>query len=133
MTGDKVTKENMVMAHLSDIEVASKVRMLMRSDLDHEAVCMAGRDRIMYLNQKVEQLQDMVRLNNQIIHDMIVRQQSALIEYRHGDGAESGLAWIEDGLFGPGTLPDYDAEHGTDAEAWYAANCYDGIKAGSKA
>ena len=33
-------------AHLSDAEVASKVRMLMRGDLDHEAVCAMARDRI---------------------------------------------------------------------------------------
>ena len=37
--------------HLSDAEVASKVRMLMRSDLDHEAVCVTARDRILVLSR----------------------------------------------------------------------------------
>ena len=54
MTGDEVKKETMCMGNLSDIEVAGKVRMLMRYDLDHEAVCTAGRDRIMYLSQQLE-------------------------------------------------------------------------------
>jgi len=56
MTGDKVIKERMCMGHLSDIDVAHKVRMLYRTDLDHEAVCTAARDRIMYLSQQVELL-----------------------------------------------------------------------------
>lgn len=56
MTGDKVEKENMVFAHLSDLEMAGKVRMLMRMDLDHEAVCCGARDRIMYLSQQVDEL-----------------------------------------------------------------------------
>lgn len=57
MTGDKVIKERMCMGHLSDIEVADKVRMLMRNDLMHEATCTAGRDRIMYLSQRVALLE----------------------------------------------------------------------------
>lgn len=57
MAGDEVTKDKMVMAELSDIEVAGKVRMLMRSDLHHEPVCVAARDRIMYLSQRVEKLE----------------------------------------------------------------------------
>ncbi len=56
MTGDEVIKETMCMGHLSDIEVAHKVRMLYRTDLDHEAVCVAARDRIMFLSQEVERL-----------------------------------------------------------------------------
>lgn len=60
MTGDKVEKEKMVFADLSDLEMASKVRMLMRHDLDHEAVCVGARDRIMYLSQRVEELESEV-------------------------------------------------------------------------
>lgn len=57
MTGDKVIKENMCMGDRSDIEVASLVRMLMRHDAMHEAICTAGRDRIMYLSQRVAELE----------------------------------------------------------------------------
>jgi hypothetical protein len=56
MTGDKVDKETMALGHLSDIEMAGKVRMLYRTDLDHEAICVGSRDRIMYLSQEVERL-----------------------------------------------------------------------------
>lgn len=57
MTGDKVIKETMCMGDRSDIEVAGLVRMLMRHDIMHEAVCTAGRDRIMYLSQRVAELE----------------------------------------------------------------------------
>ena len=51
MAGDKIDKETMTFAHLSDLEVAGMDRMLMRHDLEHEAVCCGSRDRIMYLSQ----------------------------------------------------------------------------------
>lgn len=40
-------------AGLSDMDVASKVRMLMRDDFDHEAVCTMARDRIVYLSDQL--------------------------------------------------------------------------------
>jgi hypothetical protein len=57
MTGDIVEKDKMVFADLSDLQMASKVRMLMRGDLEHEAVCCGARDRIMYLSQQVKRLE----------------------------------------------------------------------------
>ncbi len=39
-------------AHFSDTEVSGRIRMLMRSDLDHEAVCTMARDRIRDLSEK---------------------------------------------------------------------------------
>jgi hypothetical protein len=60
MTGDKVEKEAMVFGHLSDLEMAGKVRMLYRDQLDHEAVCVGARDRIMYLSQQNEELSQRV-------------------------------------------------------------------------
>jgi len=44
--------------HLSHDEVASKVRMLMRHDLDHEAVCTMGRDRIVWLAGALSELSE---------------------------------------------------------------------------
>lgn len=41
---------------LSDFEVAAKVRMLMRDQLDHEFVCTLARDRIMGLSKRVAAL-----------------------------------------------------------------------------
>jgi hypothetical protein len=40
----------------SNIEVACRVRMLMRSDLDHESVCTLARDRIMGLDKRIGEL-----------------------------------------------------------------------------
>lgn len=42
--------------NLSDKEVASRVRMLSRNDLDHEHVCLMARDRIMALSKEKEEL-----------------------------------------------------------------------------
>jgi hypothetical protein len=43
----------MMSDELSDEEVAGRVRMLMRSDLDHEFVCVLGRDRIKKLSNEL--------------------------------------------------------------------------------
>jgi hypothetical protein len=50
-------------AQFSDVEIASKVRMLMRTDLNHEAVCVMARDRIMGLSKEV------ARLSNALARD----------------------------------------------------------------
>jgi len=44
-------------AHLTDLEMASRVRMLMRSDLNHEGVVVGARDRIMALSKRVDELE----------------------------------------------------------------------------
>lgn len=49
--------------HLSHDEVAAKVRMLMRSDLDHEAVCCMARDRIKWLAWRIECLEESTASN----------------------------------------------------------------------
>ena len=53
MTGDEITKETMAYSKLSDMAMASKVRMLYRTDLDHESVVCGARDRIVYLSQEL--------------------------------------------------------------------------------
>ena len=62
MTGDKVEKDSMTYSRLSDLEMANKVRMLMRDDLSHEFVCVGARDRIMYLSQQNSALSDHIDL-----------------------------------------------------------------------
>ncbi len=54
VTGEIIDPKIMVYGHLSDTEMAVKVRMLMRDTLSHEAVCCGARDRIMYLSQELE-------------------------------------------------------------------------------
>lgn len=52
-----------------------------------------------------------------MFHDQIVAQQAAWIEWQHGKGAEEGMGWIENGLCGPGHIPDEEATYGTEAQA----------------
>lgn len=59
---------------------------------------------------------------SQIIHNMTVAQQAAWIEWRHGGGADAAMQWIENGLYGPGHIPDKDAPYGTEAQAYFDAN-----------
>lgn len=57
-----------------------------------------------------------------IIHDMVVGQQAAWIEWQHGKGAEAAMGWIHNGLLGPGHIPDEDDTYGKEPQAWYDAN-----------
>lgn len=59
---------------------------------------------------------------SKMFHDQIVAQQSAWIEWQHGEGAEAAMGWIENGLCGPGHIPDEDAPYGKEAQSWYDAN-----------
>ncbi|PSV00397.1 hypothetical protein [Photobacterium kishitanii] len=45
------------LANKSDFDIATKVRALLKTDLDHEAVCVASHDRILYLSQKVARME----------------------------------------------------------------------------
>jgi hypothetical protein len=54
---------------------------------------------------------------SQALHNVMVGNQSAWIEWKHGAGAEAAMQWIENGLIGPGLIPS-----GTEAQAWFDAN-----------
>lgn len=55
-------------------------------------------------------------------HDALVTMQAALIEWKHGKGAEAALQWLVNSLSGPGLLPDAEAPWGKDAQRWMDAN-----------
>ncbi len=55
-------------------------------------------------------------------HDAIVTMQAALIEWKHGKGAEAALQWLVNTLAGPGLLPSPDEPWGKDAQAYMSAN-----------
>ena len=44
--------------HLTDVQMAGRVRMLMRDQLDHESVCTDARDRIMCLTEEKSRLRE---------------------------------------------------------------------------
>lgn len=65
---------------------------------------------------------EVIETLNKIIHDMVVANQSAWIEWQHGKGAEAAMQWIHAGLWGPGHIPDENEPYGMDAQAWFDAN-----------
>ncbi|KTT14746.1 hypothetical protein NS331_22615 [Pseudacidovorax intermedius] len=58
-----------------------------------------------------------------LLHDQITANQAAWIEWQHGAGAEAAMAWVQNGLIGPGHIPDEDEPYGREAQAWFDANC----------
>lgn len=77
MTGDHIDLKNSCGSNLSDIQVAGEVRMLMRDDLNHEAVCIMARDRIMYLSQEVE------RQKGNVEHWQDVAEEAAVLQTKY--------------------------------------------------
>lgn len=63
-----------------------------------------------------------LRLSNRTIHNMVVANQAAWIEWQHGKGSANGMMWIHNGLLGPGMIPDENAENGKNAQRWHDAN-----------
>jgi len=53
----------------------------------------------------IKQLEKDNKLLNKMLHDIIVGNQSAWIEWKYGKGAISAMNWIENGLSGPGHIP----------------------------
>lgn len=64
-----------------------------------------------------------LKLISEMHHDLLVTMQVALIEWKHGKGAEAGLQWLVNTLRGPGLLPDPDAPYGKEPQAFMSANC----------
>lgn len=71
---------------------------------------------------EIERLREAIKMYGRIIHDMVVANQAAWIEWQHGEGAEAAMVWIHNGLAGPDHIPDENAPWGKEAQAWYDAN-----------
>lgn len=82
----------------------------------------ALRDHDQAAQAELARLKNLVKDFSKIIHDMVVAEQAAWIEWRHGRGAEAGMIWIQNGLVGPGHIPDEDEPYGKEAQAWFDAN-----------
>ncbi|KVT65644.1 hypothetical protein WK55_31305 [Burkholderia ubonensis] len=78
--------------------------------------------RVDVTDDKQDKAKGLIKTLSDIIHDQTVAMQSAIIEWRHGNGAEAGLSWIVNTLEGPGHFPDFDAPHGKHAQFWFNAN-----------
>ena len=77
------------------------------------------------LKRELAQSKEALKDFGKVIHNMTVGQQAAWIEWKHGKGAEAGMAWIQNALFGPGFIPDEDEPYGKEAQAFFDANCSD--------
>lgn len=55
--------------------------------------------------QELERVHENARAMSDLIHNMVVGQQSAWIEWQRGHGAEAAMTWIHNALAGPGALP----------------------------
>ncbi len=65
----------------------------------------------------------LLNVMSRLLHDQITANQAAWIEWQHGAGAEAAMSWVQNGLIGPGHIPDEDEPYGREAQAWYDANC----------
>jgi len=69
---------------------------------------------------ELDRLRNTTKVLSNIIQDLIVTNQAAWIEYKHGKGAEAGMQWIENGLLGPGQIPDEsDSQFYNDAQLFF--------------
>jgi len=55
-----------------------------------------------------ESLKSRLVESNTIIHNLIVANQAAWIEWQRGRGCEHAMRWVHNGLVGPGHIPDED-------------------------
>jgi hypothetical protein len=70
-------------------------------------------------SKEIQRLEKTLNDFGKVIHDMVVGQQAAWIEWKHGKGAEEGMVWIHNALFGPGFIPYKDDPYVKDAQAYY--------------
>lgn len=72
--------------------------------------------------EEYDKLLEHAKMIGKMHHDQVVVMQAALIEWKHGKGAEAALQWIVNTLSGPGLLPSPDEPWGREAQAYYDAN-----------
>ena len=64
---------------------------------------------------------DTIKYLSSLNNDLIVAMQAAWIEWRHGQGADAGMQWIENTLIGPGLIP-HDEPYCQEAQSFFSAN-----------
>lgn len=69
-----------------------------------------------------DQEREHLKMVTNMHHDALVTMQAALIEWKHGKGAEAALQWLVNTLAGPGLLPSADEPWGKDAQRYMDAN-----------
>jgi hypothetical protein len=110
----------------SDPSYASKgyeTRLLFTQEQLCETVLVDRQSRNLASSEaEITRLKAIIKELSEAIHDQVVAQQSAWIEWQHGDGAESAMTWIHNGLLTRGFIPDENQPYGKEAQAWFDAN-----------
>lgn len=75
--------------------------------------------------EKIEQLQKNFQIMARIVHNLVVANQAAWLEWKKGRGAEAAMVWVHNGLVGPGHIPSDSDPHVDDPQAFYDANTVD--------
>ena len=70
-------------------------------------------------DEEIKNLKEQLSIGNCIMHNMIVANQAAYIEHVAGN-SDKAMEWIENGLFGPGHIP--ENEDKKSAQEWYNQN-----------
>lgn len=74
------------------------------------------------LELKISALEKQLQQFGEAIHQILTANQAAWIEWKHGKGAEAAMEWVENGLIGPGLIPDEAEPWAKEAQAWYNAH-----------
>ncbi|WP_281647932.1 hypothetical protein [Parendozoicomonas sp. Alg238-R29] len=72
--------------------------------------------------QRIKELEENNKSLLTCLHNNIVGQQSAWIEWKHGEGADAAMVWVHNGLCGPGLIPSEDEPHATNPQAYFDEN-----------
>jgi len=70
--------------------------------------------------EKIKKLKEQLQFSNTIIHNMVVANQAAWLEWQEGKGSEKAMSWIHNGLFGPGHIPDNTEKQ--KPQEWFDSN-----------
>jgi hypothetical protein len=81
----------------------------------------AARATLAERDQRIAALERHIETSAKITNDLLVGNQAAWIEWRHGKGAEEAMVWVEGSLYGCG-VPEEDEPWAKEAQAWYSAN-----------
>ncbi|KQQ40416.1 hypothetical protein ASF61_06580 [Duganella sp. Leaf126] len=98
-------------------DLVNDIGLLLGGDLPRQQVTQVARERM----ERIAALERRIHSDAKIMHDVLVGNQAAWIEWRRGAGAEAAMTWVQNSLMGVG-VPDEAAPWASEPQAWYSAN-----------
>ena len=71
---------------------------------------------------RIKELEERNKSLAACLHNNIVSQQSAWIEWQHGKGSEAAMSWVNNDLRSAGLIPGEDEPNSTNAQDYFNAN-----------